>query len=199
MKAVNIKIKENYLNLSLISIFIFSSHLLMSQNKSHFEDINHMSNIDAIANGKKLFKLELFNVDGELVNINKIESDYLLIYIWSTYCRPCLQTLSKSKKLVTEFENVEFVFISIDELKSRWEKLVKQKKYKGIHLYTNESNKPPISYLIYRMEYENNKLIKYQGGVPTILLIDRNKNIIENNVPQYSTEAIIDFFKNHTS
>ncbi|MEZ5045014.1 MAG: thioredoxin-like domain-containing protein [Saprospiraceae bacterium] len=185
--------------LVIMSFLFFQVQSLYSQDDNNYlERIAFLSNIDTIRNGQKLFEIELVNINGELVNIDEIKSDYTLIYIWSTYCRPCLQTLNESAAIVKEFENIEFVFISIDEDKSRWEKLLNRKGYKGIHLHTNESKKPPISYLIYRVEMENGRMISYQGGVPTVLLLDRKKNIVENNVPQYSTEAIVKFLRDNT-
>lgn len=187
------KYKVKIFRVLLISVILLGVNCVKSQSQEKLEELKYLSNIDSVANGKRLMELELIDNRGKLININKIESEYLVIYFWSTYCKPCLETLNKSKTLINEFENIKFVFISIDEEKSRWERLLKKRKYKGIHLYTNESKKPPISYLIYRIEFEGEKLMKYQEGVPTILLLDKDKKIIENDIKEKTSERLINF------
>ena len=111
----------------ILILSIFQIQFLNSQNNDDWEKRKILSNTDTIANGKKLFELELVDLKGELVKIDEIKSEYVLIYIWSTYCRPCLQTLNESSAIIEEFENIKFVFISIDDDKLRWEKLLKKK------------------------------------------------------------------------
>lgn len=188
--------------LLLVMIYLFSffqPQILRTQTTERWKEMMILSNMDTIANGKKLFGIELENLSGESVKLDELKGKYVLIYIWSTYCGPCLQTLNESSTIIEEFEDVKFVFISIDDDKSRWEKLLKRKNYGGIHLHTNQSKEPPISYLIYRIKMENDKMVSYQGGLPTVLLLDENKNIVENNVPQYSTQAIIQFLRDNTA
>ena len=103
---------------------------------------------------------------------------FVYIDVWATWCGPCRAELPHLEKLQEHFrenENIVFVSVSVDNTKDPWEKMVKEKKLKGVQLFA-KGRKSSIS-----KEYMIN-------SIPRFLLIDTDGKIIDSNAPRPSGE-----------
>lgn len=148
---------------------------------------------EVIEEGKKLPKMELPSLNGELINFEEFEGKYVFINFWATWCKPCIENMTNFEELIKKHkkDNIEFVYISVDTSKERWKNFVTKKKINGINLFANGMMDEPISNFINRIIYDNNGEIEaVLSGIPVYVLIDPNGTIIENDMQLNSKEEI---------
>ncbi len=62
-------------------------------------------------------KLQLSTLEGDKVDMDKLENHYLLVNFWATWCRPCIREMPALNELeqALEGQNIEFIFISNED------------------------------------------------------------------------------------
>lgn len=65
--------------------------------------------------------------------LQKHKGKKILIDVWASWCRDCLEGLPKVKKLQSEFTDVVFLFLSVDERNSSWKSAVNVRNITGEH------------------------------------------------------------------
>ncbi len=88
--------------LLLISVFLFSSAFSQVEVKN-----------------KKLPSLELKDLNGKIVNLNKYAENekITVISVWATWCAPCIKEITNINEILDDWYDeydMEFVIISID-------------------------------------------------------------------------------------
>ncbi len=104
----------------------------------------------------------------------------LVLNLWATWCKPCIQEFPELLKLQREYRNrnLDVVFISIDDdLKAKQKVLAFLKKMK-------------VSGTFYIKQTEDDELFinavepKWSGALPTTLVYDTKGRLVEMNVEQ---------------
>lgn len=104
----------------------------------------------------------------------------LVLNLWATWCKPCLQEFPELLKLQREYrtKGLEVVFISIDDdLKAKQKVLAFLKKMKVMGTF-------------YIKQTEDDELFinavnpKWSGALPTTLIYDPSGRLVEMNVEQ---------------
>ena len=86
---------------------------------------------------EKAFNEKLYNLEDvsftfkEVVNQHKGKK--ILIDVWASWCRDCLEGIPKVKELQKDFPEVVFLFLSVDERQASWKRGVKRYDLKGLH------------------------------------------------------------------
>ena len=65
--------------------------------------------------------------------LNKHKGKKILIDVWASWCRDCLEGMPKVKQLQENFPDVVFLFLSVDEKQNSWKYRVNKDKIKGEH------------------------------------------------------------------
>lgn len=136
------------------------------------------------ANIKKGTPMPLYpfrDVNGKEYGFDKLKGDYVLVDFWYTGCAPCRAEMPFFDSLAHEFEGkgVKFVSLSVDtgdELYAAWEKMMRSKK-------------PDTAILdVILPEGFKSPLLSELGihGVPRLILIDPQGNIVESNAKRPS-------------
>ena len=80
----------------------------------------------------------------KLYNLNDVSSTFkevlnqhkgkkILIDVWASWCRDCIEGMPKVKALQKEYPEVVFLFLSVDERIGSWKRGVKKYNIKGEH------------------------------------------------------------------
>lgn len=117
--------------------------------------------------GNKIDNFGLPDTTGKTINLNEINSDYILLDFWFSRCAPCIKSFPELQDLYlkTERKKFEIVGISIDQdsEKELWKNTIS--KYKLSWLNINDSKS---------IVAKKFAIVNY----PTKILIDKDKKII---------------------
>ncbi len=98
--------------------------------------------------GSPAFQITGKDLNGNEITVKKQKGKYIYLDFWASWCGVCLQDMSKAKsnKEILQGENVEFIYVSIDEdfenAKEAWEK----HNTGGTFVWTGRSEKVMESY-----------------------------------------------------
>lgn len=101
------------------------------------------------------------DANGKIHHLSDNLGKVVLIDVWATWCRPCIQEQPALEELERSFEgkDVAFISVSIDTDKEKWKKMVEDKKLSGLHLFSNNEG-------IIKKDYE-------VISVPRFILFDK--------------------------
>lgn len=151
----------------LISVLILSVGTLQAQSSLK------------IGNSAPLFKKA--STDGSTLELDKINSELILLDFWAGWCKPCIKTIKSTLKPVYQKYNrdqLEIVGVSYDKSKDKWLKAIEKFDIPWKHIYDGEDNELLKKY--------NIELI------PTYYLVDKTGKIVGANILSSDLEAFID-------
>ena len=98
--------------------------------------------------------------------LNQHKGKKILIDVWASWCRDCLEGLPKVKVLQKEFPEVVFLFLSVDERVGSWKRGVRRYTIKGEHYNLPKGMK-------------DGDLVGFLsvGWIPRYVVVDENGNI----------------------
>ena len=123
-------------------------------------------------------------MNGKEYTLADFRGKYVYIDMWATWCGPCKREMPYLKALEEEFEDAEIVFVglSVDKDKAAWEKMVKEGGLTGVQLYLGLGSSFQEAY---RVE-----------GIPRFILLDKDGNIISNDMSRPSEEKTAETLRN---
>lgn len=144
--------------------------------------------IKALAKGSPSPTFEDYeNNAGGKTSFKELNGKYTYIDVWATWCGPCIAEIPSLKKLEKEFhnKNIEFVSISIDQLKDhdKWKKMIVDKELGGMQLFADNN---------WESRFVQDYMIK---GIPRFILVDPEGNIVNANAPRPSDKKLVETLK----
>ena len=125
---------------------------------------------------------DTINTLEDLSRIDALDQKILYIDIWATWCAPCIAEFKHKDEvheLLSNYKNIIPVYISIDEDGNDivWRQKTKAFNLNGYHLRANKALVTDI----------NKELYQGKGiGIPRYILLDKDGNILEENLPRPS-------------
>ena len=165
---------------------IFTDFKKESANSAYLPTLEKMFNQWlAISAGKVAPEIAGVKPDGTKLKLSDLKGKVVYIDVWATWCVPCLKEMPYAKKLLKQFEKnnqVVFLYVSVDENKQAWAKMVAaDKEFKGIHILDQSEGKTTSIWDAY--------LIK-DRGIPCYMLIDQEGNIVQVDAARPSSREI---------
>ena len=123
---------------------------------------------------------DIVNTLKDLSKVTSFDQKILFIDMWATWCGPCIAEFKHKDKLhelLSNYKDVLPLYISIDEDKNDklWREKTKAFNLNGYHLRANKK----LTSDIYEKIYEGRGVM----GVPQFVLLDKDGNILEKNLP----------------
>ena len=108
---------------------------------------------------------------GKTLSPAKYKGKVLVLDFWASWCGPCRQEIPNMKKFYEEFkgQGVEFLSVSIDAKEEAWRKALKDENMAWPQGWVKDAGKEVME--LYQF-----------GGIPFILVIDRDGNIYKKHV-----------------
>jgi len=118
------------------------------------------------------------NHKGGKTKLSDFKGKYVYIDNWATWCGPCRQEIPFLQKIEERYhgKNIEFVSISIDEMKNhdKWKKFVDDKKLGGVQLMADK-------------DWQSDFIRAYDiNSIPRFILIGPDGNVIDTNAKRPS-------------
>ena len=186
--ATNDKMKKyivNYLTLG------FSE--LNEENILKYIDLNYNSNLKCDNyDSKTLNRLERYNkikkgnlapeftsnsIDGEEIMLSKIKSEYTLICFWASWCPHCLNEMPKLNNLANRYKEMKILSFNLDTTVGDLNKFLELNNM--VHFCDQKSWLGNVS-----KSY-------YINATPTMILLDKNKKIINEIVNVKELEELL--------
>ena len=121
---------------------------------------------------------EFKNHKGGTTKLSSLKGKIVYVDIWAVWCAPCRIEIPYLKKLEEDFknQNIDFVSISIDELKDvkKWKKFVTEKDLKGIQLLADNA---------WQTQWIKHFKIT---GIPRFIIIGKDGKVLEPDAPKPS-------------
>jgi thiol-disulfide isomerase/thioredoxin len=122
------------------------------------------------------------NHKGGKTKLSSLKGKIIYVDIWATWCGPCRNEIPHLKKLEETFKdkNIEFLSISIDELKDheKWKKFVSDKQLKGIQLLADNA-------------WKSRWITHFQiDGIPRFIIIGTDGEIVDPDATRPSSAEI---------
>lgn len=133
-------------------------------------------------NGKPSPTFNFENHKGSTTKLEDFKGKYVYIDVWATWCGPCRAEIPYLKTLEQEYhgKNVEFVSISIDQMKDheKWKKFVTDKQLGGTQLFADK-------------DWSSQFVVDFGiQGIPRFILIDPAGNIVNADAPRPSSPEV---------
>lgn len=124
--------------------------------------------------------------NGNMISLDDLKGKYVYVDVWATWCGPCKREIPYLKELTKEYEgkDIEFVSISIDEVKDRnkWLAMMDEKEMDGVQLFADKD---------WSSEFVKEYAIE---GIPRFILIDKEGNIVSADVERPSNPILKEKF-----
>lgn len=145
--------------------------------KSIIETLYNKKMLLAPGKPAPLFKYK--DINGKEYALEDLKGKLVYIDFWATWCGPCRHELPYLEEVEKAYEGkkITFISMSMDDDMIAWDKMVKEKKMKGLQLHADGAWRSSVA-----QDYQ----IK---GIPTFFLIDENGMIISPAAPRPSSGA----------
>ncbi len=148
-----------------------------------------MDNMLSLANGQPAPDFCIKSTENKDICLNDLKDKILVIDFWASWCGPCRNELKHLKELYKKYKNngVEFVSISMDDSKDKWEKALEEEKIPWINLWDS-------------VGFKKSKLKELYGfkQIPFIMVIDKDGNIADKKLRRGRLENKLKELTNHT-
>lgn len=126
-----------------------------------------------LTKGERAPDFYLSDLNGKFHTLKEFQGKLIYISFWATWCSPCLKTIPQKNTIIGEYGNrpIEFINISFDKEKDKWEKSVKNLSILGLNLICNGNWAD-----ILKTKY-------YIQGIPRYILINKDGEIIDSDAP----------------
>lgn len=127
--------------------------------------------------GRPAIDLDVMTRDGKQGKLSDYKGQVLYVDFWATWCGPCMGEMPYFNELSTQYPNIRFVGISVDENEKAWENRLKNGEHGAVTEVICHDSRTKTGWDI--------------TGIPRFLLIDKDFNIISSDAPRPSQTEVI--------
>lgn len=126
---------------------------------------------------------QIVNQLSELSKVTEFKNKYIFVDLWASWCLPCRQEFLHTKalnSLLSQYKDLEILYISIDSDVESWRKSVESLKLSNYHLNASEKLVDSIKEEIYDSQ---------AISIPRYLLLAPDGIVVHTNLPRPSDSA----------
>ncbi|MEQ7798919.1 TlpA disulfide reductase family protein [Pedobacter sp. ASV1-7] len=153
----------------------------LSQAKARKKEIlDGIAQAEKIANGKKAPDFAYPDVNGKKWGPKDFRGKYLIIDFWASWCGPCRQEIPHLKEVYKKYKDkgLEILAVSVDAKQDAWKKAMAEERMTWPQINAQESKPVMAQYLF--------------SGIPYLVVVDKEGNIIEKNVRGESLDKALE-------
>lgn len=141
---------------------------------------------ESISPGKEVPDMKFTDINSEVVKLSDLKGQLVYIDIWATWCGPCIAEHPHWDQLKEDYKDqpIHFLTVSIDDDKSAWEKMIKNKKMDGLQWFAENGWASELA-----QHFKVN-------GIPRFLLLDAEGKVLDPSADRPSGK-IKEFLDQH--
>ncbi|WP_233783224.1 TlpA family protein disulfide reductase [Flavivirga eckloniae] len=116
--------------------------------------------------------------------LEKHKGKTIVIDIWASWCKDCIEGMPKLKALQTEYKDVSYVFLSMDRGEASWKKGIEKYDVAGDHYYMQNGEDCPFADFV------------DISWIPRYMVINKASEIVVFDVIESDDENLIEAIKN---
>ena len=141
----------------------------------------HLEHTRSLESGYEI-GVEFISTDNQppMEVLSKFENKVVYLDFWASWCSPCLRSIPLTKELSKSYlqKDVEVIYVGHNDQRSSLENAIKDHNILGKHFILNEQESE-----IWRKEFEI-------SSIPSYVLLDRNKKIVELDAPHPDNKLV---------
>jgi thiol-disulfide isomerase/thioredoxin len=124
--------------------------------------------------GNPALNFTLKDAQNRDVNLADFKGKVIYLDFWASWCGPCIAQVPHLNKIKQHFahnDQIVFLYVSVDNDKTKWQSAIQKNAISGVHLITQKAT--------------NDDFLKEYGvvGFPTSFIIDKNLQFFEASPP----------------
>lgn len=162
---------------------IYEDFTLYNSDRAYYSAVEKSYDLAVkFSNGSPAPPFELVDTEGQTVTLNDFRGKVVYMAFWASWCRPCLAQVKHVKELMKEVDSneVEFIYVSIDEDEQAWQDKIVEKDMTGTQLLAQGGLKSMMA-----QDYNI-------SGVPIYFMIDKEGNFTGKPPIPSAKEAVIE-------
>lgn len=104
----------------------------------------------------------------------------ILIDVWASWCKDCIEALPKLKELQRNHEEVIYVFLSLDKAQSQWLNAIKKYKITGEHYFVPSGWDGELSDFLNLNWIPRYLVVDLDGSIKLFRAVKMNNKLINN-------------------
>ncbi|RXK59328.1 AhpC/TSA family protein [Lacibacter luteus] len=138
-----------------------------------------------LAPGNVIDDFTMAKSDGSVFQLSKVQSQYVLLEFWSSWCAPCRAMRPRLSGMYKKYheKGLEIVGVSVDERKTDWIKAIEKDNVQWIEVSDLKGFKNSFAYTTYKI-----------NAIPYWILIDKNRKVIQSgiwSVPEQTLQKLM--------
>lgn len=106
----------------------------------------------------------------------------ILIDVWASWCRDCIEGMPKVKTLQKKYKDVAFIFLSLDKTENAWKKGIKKYDVQGEHFFMQSGWEGAFGEFLDLDWIPRYMVIDKQGNIKLFKAVKANDKRIKQNL-----------------
>ena len=112
--------------------------------------------------------------------LEKHKGQTILIDVWASWCKDCLEGLPNVKKIQSENKDVVYLFLSLDKTEKQWQNGIKKHQINGEHYFVASGWDGPFSEFLKLNWIPRYLIVDKQGNIKLFKAVKANNKLIKN-------------------
>ena len=112
--------------------------------------------------------------------LEKHKGQTILIDVWASWCKDCLEGLPSIKKIQSENKDVVYLFLSLDKTEKQWKNGIKKHQISGEHYFITSGWDGPFNEFLKLNWIPRYLIVDKQGNIKLFKAVKANNKLIEN-------------------